>query len=117
MKLTVFVRVDIIMLTELSVIMPEGVATGIIISSAVVGVIFALFLWHRVSAIRVGGGGSLRAENGREYLLEEEQRGENEVIQDPLILHRKRPAKSLDNHYYLGLINIFDSLTCRLRKR
>lgn len=57
----------------------DGLVNFIIISSALAGVIFALFLWHRVSKIRVGGGGVRRAENGREYLLEEEQRGENEV--------------------------------------
>jgi hypothetical protein len=57
----------------------DGLVNFIIIASALAGVVFALFLWHRVSKIRVGGGGALRAENGREYLLEEEQRGENEV--------------------------------------
>jgi hypothetical protein len=57
----------------------DGLVNFIIISSALAGVAFALWLWHRVSKIHVGGGGALRAENGREYLLEEEQRGENEV--------------------------------------
>lgn len=75
-------------LSELVTVLPDGVVTVGIILSALTGVVFALFLWHRVSKIRVGGGGSLRAENGREYLLEEEQRGENEVIQDPLDLAR-----------------------------
>ena len=44
--------------------------------SAVIAIAFAAFLWRRVSQIRVGGS---RASNGREYLLEEEQRGEGEV--------------------------------------
>jgi len=61
--------------------LPDSVASGLIAVSAILGVAFALFLWHRVSQIRVGGGGSLRSENGREYLLEEEQRGESEVSQ------------------------------------
>jgi hypothetical protein len=55
------------------------VATLFIPFSAVVGIVFALILWKRVSEIRVGGGGAVRSENGREYLLEEEQRGESEV--------------------------------------
>lgn len=46
--------------------------------SALAGIAFAIFLWHRVSQIKVGGG-ALRSDNGREYLLEEEQRGEAEV--------------------------------------
>lgn len=47
--------------------------------SALLGIVFALFLWHRVSQIKVRGGAAVRSENGREYLLEEEQRGESEV--------------------------------------
>ena len=67
-------------LSELSTALSsDALVNFIIISSALSGVVFALFLWHRVSKIRVGGGGALRSENGREYLLEEEQRGENEV--------------------------------------
>ena len=58
----------------------ESGAVIYLIASALAGVLFALFLWYRVSLIRVGrGDGSLRAENGREYLLEEEQRGESEI--------------------------------------
>ena len=65
-------------LTELATALSsDGSSKFSIIASALAGVVFALFLWHRVSKIRVGGGGALRAENGREYLLEEEQRGEN----------------------------------------
>ena len=48
-------------------------------ASGLLGIAFALFLWHRVSALKVRGGAAGRAENGREYLLEEEQRGEAEV--------------------------------------
>jgi len=58
---------------------PDWVATAGPPFAAVCGIIFAAILWKRVSEIRVGGGGALRSENGREYLLEEEQRGESEV--------------------------------------
>ena len=69
------------MLSEgMSTLFPDSVATIGIPISAVAGVIFAIILWHRVSQIHVGGGSaSARSESGREYLLEEEQRGESEV--------------------------------------
>jgi inorganic pyrophosphatase len=46
--------------------------------SAVLGIIFALWLWKRVSAVSMSSGGAFRG-GGREYLLEEEQRGDEEV--------------------------------------
>ena len=58
---------------------PDAVPTYGIPIAAILGVLFAIFLWQRVSKIRVGGESTVRSENGREYLLEEEQRGENEV--------------------------------------
>lgn len=67
------------LLKGVETLLPDGLATGFIFFSGIAGVIFALFLWKRVSEIRVGGGGALHSENGREYLLEEEQRGESEV--------------------------------------
>jgi hypothetical protein len=69
------------MLSEgLSTWFPDSVATLGIPISAIAGVVFAIILWHRVSQIHVGGGSaSARSESGREYLLEEEQRGESEV--------------------------------------
>lgn len=49
--------------------------------SGVIGILFALFLYTKVSAVRVGGGSAvIHSQNGREYLLEEEQRGEEEVV-------------------------------------
>ena len=39
----------------------------------------AVFLWARVSAVKVAGAGGQSGENGRQYLLEEEQRGEDEA--------------------------------------
>lgn len=57
----------------------DSVATWGIPLCSLVGIFFALFLWKRVAAIKVRGGAAVRSENGREYLLEEEQRGESEV--------------------------------------
>ena len=48
-------------------------------ASGLIGIAFALWLWTRVAQIKVRGGAAVRSENGREYLLEEEQRGESEV--------------------------------------
>jgi inorganic pyrophosphatase len=64
---------------ELSTIFPDWVATVGIPLSAVAGVIFAIWLWYRVSLIQVRGGTVSTSETGREYLLEEEQHGEGEV--------------------------------------
>ena len=48
--------------------------------SSAAGILFAIWLWVRVSAIKVRPTDSTqRTENGREYLLEEESRGEAEV--------------------------------------
>ena len=58
----------------------SAVPTILIPASALVSIAFGIWLWYRVSAIKVGNGHhGLRTENGREYLLEEEQRGEDEV--------------------------------------
>lgn len=58
----------------------SAVPTILIPASAVLSIAFGIWLWYRVSAIKVGNGHhGLRTENGREYLLEEEQRGEDEV--------------------------------------
>ncbi len=43
-------------------------------------ILFGIWLWARVSAIKVGGAATIRSDNGRTYLLEEEQRGEDEII-------------------------------------
>ena len=57
-----------------------AVPTILIPVSALLAIAFGSWLWYRVSAIKVGNGShGLRTENGREYLLEEEQRGEDEV--------------------------------------
>lgn len=47
----------------------------------ILGILFAIWLWKRVSNIHMVGGQSvLKGANGREYLLEEEQRGDEEVV-------------------------------------
>ena len=57
----------------------DSVANWFTPSAAVVAIGFALWLWYRVSQIKVRGGATSTASNGREYLLEEEQRGESEI--------------------------------------
>lgn len=56
------------------------VPTVLIPGAALLAIVFGIWTWIRVSAVKVGasrGGG--RTDNGREYLLEEEQRGPDEV--------------------------------------
>ena len=61
-------------------IFSSAVPTILIPVSALLAIAFGVWLWWRVSFIKVGSGHhGLRTENGREYLLEEEQRGEDEV--------------------------------------
>lgn len=48
-------------------------------ASAVCGILFALFLWWRVSHIRVRTGQRQTGEDGRTFLLEEELTGEDSV--------------------------------------
>jgi hypothetical protein len=59
--------------------MIDLVPTVLIPASTVVGVVFALILWQRVSQVQLTGGSVISDGRGREYLLEEEQRGEDEV--------------------------------------
>ncbi|KIY93029.1 hypothetical protein MNEG_14933 [Monoraphidium neglectum] len=53
------------------------VPTILIPASAAVGVLFAIILWQRVSKIQMTGGSVFRS-GDRAYLLEEEQRGDDE---------------------------------------
>ncbi len=66
------------LMASVHTIFPDSIAY-FIPASAVVSILFAVWLWIRVSAIRVAPATHTRSENGREYLLEEEQRGEDEV--------------------------------------
>lgn len=68
---------------DLTTVWSGTLVTAFIPISALVGIAFALHLWIRVAQIKVGGGAAVRSENGREYLLEEEQRGESEVRAAP----------------------------------
>ncbi len=59
----------------------EAIVSVLIPACTFIGILFAIFMWKRVSAISMGRGQSAyRTPNGREYLLEEEQQGEDEVI-------------------------------------
>ena len=57
------------------------VPTILIPSSCAVGMLFAVFLWLKVAKVKVAGHTAAAADgqNGRAYLLEEEQRGDDEV--------------------------------------
>ena len=53
----------------------DGV-TAVVPVAAICGILFALWLWKRVANIKM----SVRSRPGDSYLLEEEQRGEDEVV-------------------------------------
>lgn len=73
-------RIKMAHLHSVHTIFSSTVPTVLIPVSALLSIAFGIWLWYRVSAIKVGNGHhGLRTENGREYLLEEEQRGEDEV--------------------------------------
>ena len=56
------------------------VTLAVIPVACVLGIIFAIILWRTVAQIQLGGSKSvLHSQNGREYLLEDEQRGDEEV--------------------------------------
>lgn len=59
-------------------ILPEMAVSFLIPICAAIGIVFAVLMWRRVGAISMGRA-PYRAQNGREYLLEEEQRGDDEV--------------------------------------
>ena len=79
-------------------------------SSAAVGVLFAVFLWQRVSKISMSGGSTFRSQNGREYLLvrvrwwgrgEREGEGERRERGKPRKVSRARassPRSPVDHH-------------------
>mmetsp|Transcript_38435 Transcript_38435/g.108605 ORF Transcript_38435/g.108605 Transcript_38435/m.108605 type:complete len:771 (+) Transcript_38435:152-2464(+) len=48
---------------------------------SIIGIAWAALLWKRVSQVKVSGGTPVRGNNGEEYLLEEEQRGDAEIVQ------------------------------------
>jgi len=75
--------------------------------SAVCGIIFALFLWWRVSKIRVRTGQRQTGEDGRTFLLEEELTGEDSVGCIALLLiprfRQQRSRLPSADGFYLNL--------------
>ncbi len=72
-----------IMLWHQVVRLPELFPDIFIPVTAAIGIIFALFLWWRVSAIKVRTGQRSTGEDGRTFLLEEELTGEDSVRSGP----------------------------------
>lgn len=61
--------------------LPEYAVLIAIPVCALLAIAFGAWLWQRVAQIHLSGSStSVRSQNGREYLLEEEQRGDDEVI-------------------------------------
>ncbi|KAK9903954.1 hypothetical protein WJX75_001227 [Coccomyxa subellipsoidea] len=69
------------MLFSTEVRLPELIPDIFIPVTAAVGIIFALFLWWRVSGIKVRTGQRSTGEDGRTFLLEEELTGEDSIVQ------------------------------------
>lgn len=89
-------------------------ATHVIIpGSAVIGIIFAVFLWHRVSKIAVAGGQPVRTGGNRDYLLEE-NRGDDEVLQKCADIqdHISEGATSflITEYKYMGIFMVMMSI-------
>ena len=75
-------------------LMPHLFPDIFIPASAVLGIIFALFLWYRVSLIRVRSGQRQTGEDGRTFLLEEELTGEDSVGCMALVLKSRVRERS-----------------------
>ncbi|GIL74438.1 hypothetical protein Vretimale_2132 [Volvox reticuliferus] len=91
--------------------MPDPVVASLIPAAAVIGIIFAVFLWKRVSAIQLTGGRLISSQNGREYLLEEQQGGgEEEVVAKAADIQKSisEGASSFlaTEYYYLGIFMV-----------
>lgn len=83
--------------SEMETVFTDGLVNALVPISAIAGILFALWLWQRVSSIHVRGGAGVRSETGREYLLEEEQRGESEV-RAPGFVGRLAPLRRFPVH-------------------
>ncbi|GMH40159.1 hypothetical protein BSKO_08063 [Bryopsis sp. KO-2023] len=59
----------------------ENLGVAVIPVSAVLGILFAVWMWKRVSNIQVNAKAAKTEGDGASYLLEEEQRGDDEVVQ------------------------------------
>lgn len=74
--------------------------------SAVLSICFGAWLWWRVSFVSTTAGQStIRSMNGREYLLEEEQRGDDEV---GMLVNRMNKCMSVQDSNCLILASVFD---------
>nr|CAC44451.1 proton-translocating inorganic pyrophosphatase [Chlamydomonas reinhardtii] len=94
---------------------PDALIAAFIPASAVVAILFAVFLWKRVAAIQMTGGRVLSSQNGREYLLEEEQRGgEEEIVAKAADIQKSisEGASSFlaTEYYYLGIFMVIMSV-------
>lgn len=58
----------------------EGLEVAVIPVAAVLGILFAVWMWFRVSKIQVNAGASPAEGDGSSHLLEEEQGGDNEIV-------------------------------------
>ena len=56
--------------------MSDSAVTALIPIAAICAIVFALWLWKRVAGVKL----SVKPRLGDSYLLEEEQRGEDEVV-------------------------------------
>ncbi|GFR45263.1 hypothetical protein Agub_g6369 [Astrephomene gubernaculifera] len=91
--------------------LPDALVASLIPAAAVIGILFAIFLWKRVSAVQMTGGRLISSQNGREYLLEEEQRGgEEEVVSRAADIQKSisEGASSFlaTEYYYLGIFMV-----------
>ena len=74
------VSVECIANMEPNQALPDLFPTIFIPTTAVIAIFFGIWLWQRVSTVSLTPGQMVfRSQNGREYLLEEEQRGDDEV--------------------------------------
>jgi len=94
---------------------PDAVVSVIIPGSAVVAILFAIVLWKRVASIQLTGGQAvLRSQNGREYLLEEDQRGEEEVVARAADIQASiqegANAFLAAEYYYMGIFMVLMSI-------
>ncbi len=67
------------MLWSTEVLLPEIFPDVFVPVASGLGIIFALFLWWRVSGVKVRSGQRPTGEDGRTFLLEEELTGEDSV--------------------------------------
>lgn len=72
------------MLWSSQVLLPDLFPDIFVPVASVLGVIFALFLWWRVSGVKVRSGQRTTGEDGRTFLLEEELTGEDSVSSSSL---------------------------------